>query len=187
MAAERSFPTRSLRAFALAVSLALGVALPSQAAEVAPRDLQAAVRTLGFLDTLQKRASVTVGVVYRGGDADSKSLAVRTAGLLSKLPGPASSTIEATPVAASDLASQGAHFDALYVLPAIADGARPVSEFVKRQHVVSISNDPACLDTQCCVLMVKAGSNVDIVLDTAMAQAAGAKFSAVFTMMVKRK
>jgi hypothetical protein len=52
---------------------------------------------------------------------------------------------------------------------------------------VSVSSDPACLDAKCCVLMVQAGSNVNIVLDTAMATATGAHFSSVFTMMVKRR
>ncbi len=62
-----------------------------------------------------------------------------------------------------------------------------VSDYVRQNRVVSISSDPACLDAQCCVLMVRSGSGVDIVLDTAMADAAGARFSSVFTMMVKRR
>jgi hypothetical protein len=43
------------------------------------------------------------------------------------------------------------------------------------------------MDARCCVLMVQAGSSVNIVLDTALADAAGAQFSSVFTMMVKRR
>ncbi|MDE2184371.1 MAG: hypothetical protein KGJ78_15225 [Alphaproteobacteria bacterium] len=156
-------------------------------AEIAPRDLEAAVHTLGFLDTLQKQSSIHVGVVYRSGDQDAKALAQRTVGILARLKGPGGSSIDAIPLAAGDLSSLTQRLDVLYVLPGIADGARLVSDFAKRQRVVSISNDPACLNSECCVLMVRTGSNVDIVLDTSMAQATGTKFSAVFTMMVKRK
>jgi hypothetical protein len=35
--------------------------------------------------------------------------------------------------------------------------------------------------------MVQAGSGVNIVLDTALSASAGAQFSSVFTMMVKRR
>ena len=71
-------------------------------------------------------------------------------------------------------------------LPGAAN-AQAIADIVRRRHVISISTDPACLDSKCCVLMVHAERKVEIVLDTALADAAGAHFSSVFAMMVKRR
>jgi hypothetical protein len=62
-----------------------------------------------------------------------------------------------------------------------------VGDFIRRRHIISISNDPACLGAGCCVLMVRTTGTVEIVLDTALADSVGARFSTVFAMMVKRK
>lgn len=170
---------------AAAILLTAGLCTPAPAADVSPADLQASMRALGFLSSLQNRASITVGVVYVGGDPDSKALAGRTVTMLTRLKGPGSSTVSASMVAVQDLNT--IHVDALYLMPLPPDGGHTVSDFVKRQGVVSISNDPGCLDAQACVLLVQARSNMTIVLDTALAQATGAKFSTVFTMLVKRR
>ncbi len=107
--------------------------------------------------------------------------------MLARLKGPGSSTVTATMVAVQELSQSALHVDALYLMPLPPDGGHTVSDFVKRQGVVSISNDPGCLEAQACVLLIQARSNMTIVLDTTLAQAAGAKFSAVFTMLVKRR
>jgi len=175
-----------IRAGLLGAAL-LGVAIvcPAGAAEVTAADLQAAMRALGFLSALQNRSAITVGVVYP--DADSKAQALRVAATLMRQGGPGSATVTATLVTVQDLSQSTQHIDALYLLALPAEGGRSVSDYVKRQSVVSISADPACLDVQACVLMVQARSSMTIVLDTALAQAAGARFSSVFTMLVKRK
>ncbi|MDR3526037.1 MAG: YfiR/HmsC family protein, partial [Rhizomicrobium sp.] len=169
---------------AVLIGALLSLFCPAAAAEVTPADLQAAMRALGFLTALQNRPSIAVGVVYH--DADSKLQAVRVAAMLMRQGGPGSATVAASVMAVQDLPS-AQHVDALYLLSLPPESGRSVAEFVKRQSVVSISADPACLDEQACVLMVQARSNMTIVLDTALAQAAGAKFSAVFTMLVKRR
>jgi hypothetical protein len=64
---------------------------------------------------------------------------------------------------------------------------RAIVEFHAVVILVSISNDPACMDAKCCVLMVRTVGGVEIVLDTQLAEAVGAHFSSVFTMMVKRR
>jgi hypothetical protein len=109
------------------------------------------------------------------------------AAMLVRQGGPGSATVSTTLMAVQDLPQSTQHVDALYLLALPAEGGRSVSDFVRRQNVVSISADPACLDAQACVLMVQARSSMTIILDTALAQAAGAKFSSVFTMLVKRK
>jgi hypothetical protein len=159
----------------------------AQAADVPPADLQAATRSLGFLDSLQKRSTISIGVVYGAGVRDGKISAAQTAGTLASMRGPGSSTIRANVVTVEELAQNAQRFDALYLMPGLAANGAQIADAVRRQHVVSISNDTACLDARYCVLMVQAGSAVNIVLDTALSAAAGAQFSSVFTMMVKRR
>ena len=162
----------------------------AHAAGVTLIDLQAATRSLGFLDSLQNRSTISIGVVYGAGVRDGKNSAAQTASALSAMRGPATpdlSTIHASIVTVDELAQNAQHFDALYLMPGVAANGAQVVDAVRRQHVVSISNDPACLDAKCCVLMVQAGSSVNIVLDMALAAAADAQFSSVFTMMVKRR
>lgn len=162
--------------------------MPSaRAADVALADLQATTRSLGFLDSLQNRSTISIGVVYGAGVRDGKNSAAQTAGALTAMRGPGSSTIRANAVSVDELAQNAQHFDALYLMPGVAANGAQVADAVRRQHVVSISSDPACLDARYCVLMVRAGAGVDIVLDTALANAVGARFSSVFTMMVKRR
>lgn len=160
---------------------------PVQAAEIAPSDLSAAVRALGFLDSLQRRSPIVVGVVYRSSDTEAKNAAQRAAVTLAGLKGPNGSAIEAPLLVASELGQATRRVDAVYIASGASDGGRVVTDFVRRQHVPSISNDPACLSAQTCVLMVRASARTEIILDTAMARDTGATFSSVFMMMVKRK
>jgi len=163
-------------------------ARPAHAAEaITQADLQAATRSLGFLDSLQNRTTIFIGVVYGAGVRDGKSAAVQIAGTLASMRGPGSSTIRTSIVPVDELAQNTQQYDALYLMPGIAASGGTIAEYVRRQHTVSISSDPACLNANCCVLMVQAGSGVSIVLDTALATAAGVKFASVFAMMVKRK
>ncbi len=169
----------------ICVTLALTSA--AQAADVALADLQATTRSLGFLDALQNRSTISIGVVYAVNARDGKNSAAQTAGALAAIRGPGSSTIRANIVSVEELSGNAQHFDVLYVMPgATANGAQ-IADVVRRLHVVSISSDPACLDAKYCVLLVQDGSVVNIVLDTALATASGAQFSSIFTMMVKRR
>lgn len=170
-----------------AVLLAAGLPCPASAAEVTAADVQAAMRSLGFLTALQNRPAISVAVVYHGGDTEGKQAASRIAAILAHSNGPGSATVQATIVTVQELSGVSQHVDALYLMPLPYDSARLVSDFVRKQNVVSLSADPACLDMGACVLMVQARASMTIVLDTALAQAVGAKFSTVFTMMVKRR
>jgi hypothetical protein len=150
-------------------------------------DLQAATRSLGFVDSLHNRATISVGVVYGAGVRDGKNSAALTAGILSALRGPGTSAIRANILSVDELAQNAKHFDALYLMPGTAASGAQLADAVRRLQIVSISSDPACLDARCCVLLVQAGAGVNIVLDTALSAAAGVQFSSVFTMMVKRR
>lgn len=183
----KSLAFSALKGAAAALSLCFVLAVPANAAEVTSADLQAAMRSLGFLTALQNRSSIAVGIVYHPGDAEAKMAAARAAASLARLSGPGAATIQVTLLPVPDLPQSSQHVDALYLMPLPYDSGRVVSDFVKRQGVVSISADPSCLDMGVCVLLVQARSSMTIVLDTALAQAVGAKFSTVFTMMVKRR
>ncbi len=170
----------------LVACFALSLA-PACAMSVAPADLEAAVRTLGFLDSMQRHSPITVSVVYKTGDEKSKALAQKAAAILAGLRGPNSSRIAPNIVPAGELAKSGRHVDVIYLLPGVSDDGNAVVDFARREHVLSISNDPACLNAQCCALVVRAGTRTQITLDTAVAKETGATFSSLFMMMVKRR
>jgi len=160
---------------------------PPALAEISVDDLQAVVRSLGFLDTLPKDGTIAVRVVYA---ADAGAAAAQTADRLNAIQGPNSATFKAQAVPVGGLPGDQDRLDALLLANgACTDpaNAQAIADIVRRRHVISISTDPACLDSKCCVLMVHSERKVEIVLDTAMADAAGAHFSSVFAMMVKRR
>jgi len=170
-----------------AICATLLTPLARAADAVALGDLQAATRSLGFIDSLQHHSTISIGVVYGPAARDGKNSAGQTAGALSAIVGPGSSTLRATAVSSDELGQNGQRFDALYLMPGLAANGEQIADAVRRLHIVSISNDGACLDARYCVLMVQAGSGVNIVLDTALSAAAGVQFSSVFKMMVKRR
>jgi hypothetical protein len=157
----------------------------SVAADVTPADLEAALRSLGFLSSWQNRSAIQIGVIYNGADPASRAQAVRVAADLTRMAGPGSATVSAVALAAQDLSAQ--RFDAVYLVGLGPDSYRASADYIRRVGVVSVSSDPQCLDMQACVLLVQARSNMSVVLDTALAKQVGAKFSTVFTMLVKRK
>ena len=157
------------------------------ATEISADDLQAVTRALGFLDTLPKDGTIAVGVVYA---ADASPAAAQTVDKLNAIPGPNSATFKAQSIAVDRLAANQDRLDALLLEDGVCvdpANAQAVGEVVRKRHIVSISTSPACLESKCCVLMVHTDRKVEIVLDTALAEAAGARFSSVFAMMVKRR
>jgi hypothetical protein len=180
-----TFGQRVLRGLVLAAFVAASV--PAHAMDVAPDELDAIARTLGFVESLQRRTPLAVDVVYRTGDNDAKARAQRAAAALTALSGPRTANIAAVAVSAGELALGGHRVDVIYIMPSAIEAGRTVAEFVHRQRILSISSDPNCLTSQCCTLMVRAGARTEIILDTALAQETGVIFSSVFMMMVKRK
>ena len=155
--------------------------------DVSVADLQAAARALGFLDSLPRDGTIVVGIVYAPRSSESKARAGQIAVWLNTFPGPNKSVFRTKIISIADLAQSGDRLDAIFLLPGLAGDAAQIVDVTRRRHLVSISNDPACLEANFCVLMVRADPSVEIVLHTAMAEAVGASFSSVFTMMVKRK
>jgi hypothetical protein len=154
--------------------------------QVSGDNLDAAMRTLNFLESLPKEGTIIVGVVYPSDVPASEVLAAQAAKLIGSMRGPNSRLFQPVVVSTNDLARFDGHLDALYLVTGSAGHSDVILAAILRHRLVSISDDPICIKTKCCVLMVRAGQRVEITLNTALADAVGARFSLVFTMVVKR-
>jgi YfiR/HmsC-like len=162
--------------------------LPAHAMDQASIDnVQAAMRTLSFLESLPKDGPIIVGVLYSSDTPDAQAVAEATAQLIRTMHGPNSRTLQPLVLSTNALAQFQGHLDVLWLTAGVCKHAVLIVDSIRHQHVVSICDDPQCADSQCCVIAVRAGQRVEISLNTALADAAGAHFSLVFTMVVKRK
>jgi hypothetical protein len=177
------------RLCAALLSLVLVVGQPSlamAAEDVSQSDLDAMARALGFVESLP-RNTASIGVVYAPQRPDGAANAHRVAEKMATLSGQGIPALHARVIAADELAAAG-HFDALFLMPGAAssDGAS-IGAAVRKERMLSVSNDPACLQARCCALFVRAEPRVEIVIDTAMADSVGARFSLIFAAMVRRQ
>ena len=153
---------------------------------VSADNLEAAMRALSFLESLPKDGAIIVGVVYPSDVPTGKALAAQAAKIIGSTRGPGSRQLQPVVVSTDDLTGFDRHLDALFLVPGSSMHPDVILEAILRRRLVSISDDPICLEAKCCVLMVRAGQRVEITLNTALADAVGARFSLVFTMVVKR-
>jgi ABC-type sugar transport system substrate-binding protein len=174
----------SLRRLAALSALSLAVMAPARAADdVSLADLRAATRALGFLQNLPRKSEFVIGIVHAGNGA----LAQQTAERMRGLAGPNNAVFKTQIVPLNELAAHADRLDAIYLLPGGTAGGAAVVEVARRRHIPVLSNDRACLDANCCMLMVRDTGQVEIILDTGLTKSAGVNFSSVFAMMVKRK
>ncbi len=153
---------------------------------VSADDLEAAMRTLNFLESLPKDGPIMVGVVYPSDVPAGKALAAQATAIIGKMRGPGSRQFQPVVVSTDDLAHFDGHLDALFLVTGSSKHSDVIQAAILRHHLVSISDDPICIEAKCCVLTVQTGQRVEITLNTALADAVGARFSLVFTMVVKR-
>jgi hypothetical protein len=100
--------------------------------------------------------------------------------------GPNSRTLQPHLISTNELSQFQGHLDVLFLMVGASSHSVVILDCIRRHHLVSLSDDPLCAETQCCVITVHAGPRVEISLNSALADAVGARFSLVFTMMVKR-
>jgi hypothetical protein len=131
--------------------------------------------------------TIVVGIVYAPSLIGGRASAVQAAEQFKAISGPNHTSFQTEIISADALAQFANRVDAVFLLPGTSKDQVAIVEFLRRRHLVSISNDPACMDAKCCVLMIRTVGGVEIVLDTQLAEAVGAHFSSVFTMMVKRR
>jgi hypothetical protein len=155
--------------------------------QVAVENIQAAMRTLSFLESLSKDGPIVVGVVYSSDLPEAQALAEVAAQLIATMRGPNSRALQPLVLSNTSLPQYQGHLDALWLMAGVCQHAVLIADSIRQHHLASISDDPQCADTQCCVIAVRTGQRVEVTLNTALAEAVGARFSLVFTMMVKRK
>lgn len=170
------------------IAAALAVGGPADALDqVSLDDLQASMRTLSFVESLPAARAIVVGVVYAPEVPESQAAAVDIAKKIGTMRGPSSRTLQSLVLSASDLDRLGGQLDVIFLAPGVARHPERILGAMSRFHLVSISNDPLCMISGCCVIMVRTDQQVDITVNTALADAVGARFSLVFMMMVKRR
>ncbi len=176
-----------------ALMLTLSVVMPAYVltmpaiGQISGDNLQAAVRTLSFLESLPKDGAIVIGVVYSSEIPGAQALAVDTAKTLGAMRGPDSRTLRPVVLSISDLDQFVGRLDVIYLAQGVSKHPEKILSAMSRLHLASVSNDSSCLDAGCCVLLVRAGEHVEISVNTALATLVGARFSLVFMMVVKRK
>jgi hypothetical protein len=156
-------------------------------AQVSPDNIQAAMRTLNFLESLPTEAPIVVGVIYAADISGSRVAASETANAIGAMRGPNSRALQPIVLSINELDRFQGRLDVIFLGSGVSVHPERILEAMERLHAVSISADPACMDTHCCVLLVRTGQQVEISLNTSLASAVGARFSLVFSMVVKRR
>jgi len=184
-------PSKLYRCLILSISVLASqcVTVPPACAadKISVDTLQAAVHSLGFLETLPKDGTINAGVIYAADMPSTETSAEEAARVLNSTPGPNSSRLRAIVLSTDGLSQFRGRLDVIFLMPGSSGHADQILNVMHAHQLVSISDDPACLDRNCCVLMVHSGQRMEIVLNTALANSVGARFSLVFTMVVKRK
>jgi hypothetical protein len=172
---------------AFLLPLLLGALPASPSTQISNDNIQAAMRTLNFLESLPKDGPISIGVVYPSDVPNAQAAGEATAQLISTLRGPNSRPLQPLLISTDNLASFPRPLDVLFLMAGASKHAALIADTMRRHQLVSISDDPVCAAMQCCVIMVRSGQSVEISLNTALAEEVGAHFSLVFTMMVKRQ
>jgi hypothetical protein len=164
-----------------------GVVRPAHALDQRSVDnLQAAIHSLSFLDSLPKEGPIVIGLIYSSDVPTSEALAADSAKVIGSMHGPNSRTLQPLLLSTNALVQYEGHLDVIFVVRGAFTQPEMLLDTVRRHHLVSISDDPACLISKCCVLVINTGQRVEISLNTGLADVVGARFSLVFTMVVKR-
>jgi len=153
---------------------------------VSDDDLEAVGRSIGFIESLPQDGTLVIGTVYPSTSAELRTAALDVARRLGALAGPHGTRFVVVAIPSHELAEYSGRLDALFIMPGEVQDVPTILATMRARHVTSISSDPDCIERGCCVLMVNAEQRVNIVLNTELAQAVGARFSTVFMMMVKR-
>lgn len=185
MALKQFMRALSHRGLPFLVLLLWGVPRASAAEPVAIDNLQAAVQTLNFLDSLPKNGPIAIGVVYAPEVANAQLLATETAKALSAMHGPNNRDIQTVVMTIDEVSRYAGHLDVVYLVGGVSGHSNMIVSALRRLRAISISDDPACMVAACCVLLVRSGQRVEITLNSTLAGAAGARFSMVFMMVVK--
>jgi len=173
--------SRILRSLAKTAIIGTFLLMPLQASADGAREVQVAGRTLTFLDN-GPTGKVIFAVVFDSSKAASVAEKDEVMAALGSGMSVGSATVvgKAVDVAALPSAGDAGAFYLTHGVNYAVAGA-----FAKSKKILSISSDMACVESGACVMGVAASPKVEIVVNTATANAVGAHFKAAFKMMIK--
>jgi hypothetical protein len=153
-------------------------------AETTPKDMQVLGRALGFLEK-PLTGSVIMGVVYAPGNAASETDLKAVQETLGKGVKSGNVTLEAKPIAVTNLASDLTDLKVIFITEGLAAHYEQIVAAIKDRGILSVTTDLACVQADKCAVGVKSEPKVEIIVSRAAAGAVGVGFSASFRMMVK--
>jgi hypothetical protein len=121
-------------------------------------NIQAAMRTLSFLESLPQDGPIVVGVVYPTDSPDAQMLAEATAQLISTSHGPNSRPLRPLVLSTDALATFEGRLDVLFLMVGAAKHAAMILDTMRRHRLVTLSDDPFCASVKCCVISVHTGN-----------------------------
>jgi hypothetical protein len=177
--------TRALALAGLATVIPVA-ALPLAAQAVfTSKDAQVLGRTLAFAGDGMSGPAV-VGIVFAPTDPASQREAELVWSVIGDGLPTGRVTLQARLVPLDQLASASG-LAALYVTPGLAEGMGAISAAAHRLHVPTISTDPACIQSDSCVVGFTSAPTVQITIDRVAADQAGVHFLQAFRMLVREK
>jgi hypothetical protein len=129
-----------LRLLILAFFVLQWGAVPTHAmTQTSAENIQAAMQTLSFLESLPKEGPIVVGVVYPSDGADAQAVAEATAQLIGSMHGPNSRVLQPMIISTNDLAREEAHLDVLFLVVGAPKHSSLIMDTIRRHRLVTAS------------------------------------------------
>lgn len=172
-----SFRTLARTVLAAAAVLMAGTAW----SQVSETDLLVAGRAIGFIDSLRP-GTLSVGVVYAPGNAQSEQQARELAALLGDGRRIGSFTLKPVMLPVDRLNSQRV---ALYFLTdGVGAEAAKVGTASRTRKIPCITYDLSQVRAGACTMGVRTHPRIEVLVNHAAAEASGTQFAAVFRMLI---
>jgi hypothetical protein len=104
--------------------------------QVSIENVQAAMRTLSFLESLPKAGPIVVGVVYPSDIPNAQAAAEATAELIGTMRGPNSRALQPLVIATNALAQFQGHLDVLFLMVGASRHSTIILDFVLTRNAV---------------------------------------------------
>jgi hypothetical protein len=159
----------------------VGVVGPAQATSL--NELKIAVRVFDFLSE-PPHGKMPLAVIYDGQSKASQEDAMALERWINSGVTSLRAQLVPTVIDAAHL-DQGSPLH----LAIIADGSgaryAALSDYARRNHMVTVSADPTCLAQGACSVGVATSPRIEVVVNRSVAEACGIEFSEAFRMMVR--
>jgi hypothetical protein len=135
MALKQSMRALSNRVLPLLVMLLWGFPYANAAEPVSIDNLQAAVQTLKFLDSLPKDGPIAIGVIYAPEVSNAQLLATETSKALSAMRGPNNRDIQTVVMTTDEVSHYAGHLDVVYLLVGVSNHSNIIVPPARGQHL----------------------------------------------------